>query len=84
MADPVKRDDMPPSAGKTVAIAVTVPTALQDVLWTVLHELYGFEWATPRFIASLVLLVSFMVAGWMHTNQRSTERKQEVLNNALT
>lgn len=62
-----------PSVGKTVAIAASIPIALQDVLWTILHELYGFEWATPRFIASLVLLVSFAVAAIMHTEQRKKE-----------
>lgn len=62
-----------PSAGKTIAIASSVPIAMQDFLWTVLHEIWGFEWATPRFISSLVLLVSFMVAAAMHNNQRRTE-----------
>lgn len=81
MADLLKKDeDVPPSVGKTVAIAVTIPTAAQDVLWTVLHELWGFEWATPRFIASLVLLVSFMVAGLMHRNQRINEHKEDLKN----
>lgn len=65
-----------PSTGKTVAIAASIPIALQDVLWTVLHELYGYEWATPRFIASLVLLASFFTAGLMHLTQRRKENEQ--------
>lgn len=64
------------STGKTVAIAVTIPTALQDVLWTVLNEIYHFEWATPRFIASLVLLAAFIASGVMHLLQRKKEKKE--------
>ena len=69
-----------PSTGKTVAIVGTVPVALEDVLWTILHEIWGLEWASPRFISSLVLVAIFVTAGLMHQHAvkegRSYEKRQ--------
>lgn len=67
--------EAPASTGKTVAIAVTIPVAFEDVIWTVLHEIWGLDWASPRFVSSLVLVASFMVAGLMHRSQRKKERE---------
>ena len=62
-----------PSLGKTVTIASTVPLATQDLLQTILRDIWGFSWATPSFTANLMIVAVACSGLVMHRNQRSKE-----------
>lgn len=73
-----------PSTGKTVAIALAVPAALEDVLYTTLHDIWGYDWATPRFIASLVFLAGSLASIVIHMKQREKENAEPPVLNGVT
>lgn len=66
----------PPSAGKTLVISGSVALAVQDLLNTVGHDVWGLTWMTPS-VSSNIMIIATAIAGLvMHTQQRSKENAQ--------
>lgn len=63
-----------PSTGKTVTIAASIPLALQNILYTTLHDVWQLPWVTPTYTSDLILIATAMAGLIMHRNQRAQER----------
>lgn len=79
MADPVKKvDDMPPSAGKSVAAAGLSATSGVTLLLYVVH-IFGINDMPPEVAAAIIGLSTAAAGAVMHHCQRKTERLEKVL-----
>lgn len=63
----------PPSTGKTITISGSVALATQDLLNTILHDIWGLTWATPNFTSNLMIVAIALAGLVLHRNQRSKE-----------
>lgn len=76
MAEVKKADDMPPSSGKTVAVAGLSTGQAVVLLLYVVHK-FGIDDMTPEVAVSIISLAVGLAAAIMHHCQRATERKNE-------
>lgn len=72
-----------PSTGKTVALAGTLPFAVQHLLGVVCHDVWNFAWFTPDVSSDIMIIALGLTGLLMHKLQRKNENAKVSVSNGI-